>query len=171
MMPGNNQTQINPGPGSTISNFLPFFTGKMKPIKRRNSAVPVLNKSIIVGEHGDLFTRVRCWIYSPTLEYPEISIFLQLKNASGSCFCKLEPQDIQNLSETLSQWCQDIQAVMPGLEIKKAEVNAYIDQYNQFSEMAQSMINQNESDSSPDEDDSEQSRDIRGRFTRRNNAD
>lgn len=113
-----------------------LFSGTMKPIKRKMSATPAFNQSVIIGKDGDLFSRARVWVYEPTVEYPEISVMFQLKNASGSCFTKLTIDDLQELQSKLADWIAGIQAVYPGLTTKLAQVNGYIDQYNQYIEVA-----------------------------------
>lgn len=123
-----------------------LFQGVVKPVRRKSQATPVFDRYLVIGQSGDLFTKARCWVYEPTIEYPEFSIFLQLKNGSGSAFTKLNLADISEFSQAMSSWVEELQAILPALQQKQAQVNAYLDQYEAYTKIAEQIRNESSDD-------------------------
>lgn len=150
-----------------------FFTGTLRPQRRFRQSTPVLDRTLVIGEKGKLFSRVRLWIYEPTIDYPKYSIFLQIKNASGSAYSDIELSDLQNLLLNIQQWIAEVQAIQPALDVKQQQAQAYRDNYDRYQQLAE-QFNANQQftpDSTPDTYDpgeySQRPRDGKGRFVRR----
>jgi hypothetical protein len=147
--------------------FRNLFTGTVKPKRyRRPASVPVFNRNIVIAQEGDLFTKVRCWVYEPTIEWPDTSILLQLKNGAGSCFCRLSLDDISILVEALTQWKSELLQLLPSLLNKKASIQSLLDKYQQTMEFlqAQGEIPQQDEEDEMSENSSQRRRDSRGRY-------
>lgn len=109
-----------------------MMTGNFYPVQRpRRRTTPALERKKVFTT-GRNFTELKVYVHTPTLQYPESSIFLQLANVKGSCFMRFEnPSELRDLQEFLSEVSQEVDACVTNLEPIKQQV---ISQLNQFSE-------------------------------------
>ncbi len=118
---------------NTYNSPLPIYTGRVKPFLPRKKGIPVINENIMVGVDGKLFTRIKLWVYEPTLQFPSSAINFGVSNGAGSAFSQVTIADISALQSALADWEAKLLAIKPSLEAKELQVAQQLEMY-QFSQ-------------------------------------
>jgi len=108
----------------------PYYEGLLKQRVPKFSQPPAFIKVTDIGRAGAVSTRVKLWMHRPTFEFPRAGIFLSLNNGKGSCFSKLESTaEIRELCTWLSQAAEEIETVIPSLQVEEAAIASSYQQY------------------------------------------
>jgi hypothetical protein len=113
-------------------NFSNLFSGQMMPMRRpiqRNK--PAWQEKTTV-ETNDKFTMVKVYVHFPTLQFPNTSIFMQVTNVKGSCFCRFDSPD---KFRSFVGWLQDqtdaVEDIYDKLRDSELKVNQQLAQFHQ----------------------------------------
>ncbi len=114
-------------PGNEPDGHRPA-TYTVRPKQYKKSAPPIFQKSMIMGQEGEKFTRVKVYVRAPTMQFPTVGIFIQLSNAAGSAYARLD--NVSELS-ALAAWLNEVHALieprLAPLEAKAAEINTQVE--------------------------------------------
>lgn len=118
-----------------------FFRGTVQPVKRFQSSPPLYQKSIIVGQEGRLFSKLRAWVHKPTLNFPSAGYFVSLKNSNGYCYSKITVDDIKMLLSFFGNLIQEIERLQPEILSQVEQINKTLQYHQQIQAMQQLQAN------------------------------
>lgn len=119
--------------------FLNQFKGTVKPVQRNKfSKPPAYQKHVIIGQDDKLFSKVKVWCHGATLEFPETAIFFSMANGHGSAFCKIKLEDLEILSNMLTQATAELKTVIQNLDAEAQNVQKTLEFYQQIQSLADS---------------------------------
>lgn len=130
---------LNPG---TDANkwFNNVFTGQVMPMGRpKRRAQPVLEKIHNISSFGYL-TELKIYVHAPTLQFPDISVFMQLNNKKGSCFVKIkDAASLKDFARFIDETVLEVEAAIDNLQPIHQQVIAQLNQYEQNMELLRNM--------------------------------
>lgn len=127
----------NPAISQALRAYLPnAFSAELSPKKIpqfRNE--PKYQKRFKFNEGQDYFSSFKVWVHEATYEFKNPSVFVSLVSSGKSAFSKISVAELRQLGETLIQFSQEIDAIMPELQAKAEVLNPLRENFiNKFEE-------------------------------------
>jgi len=110
-----------------------MLTGSAVP---RRTTAPAYSFQKPIGTNGRFYTKFALRVLPPNFKYPNASLTLQLSNGAGSCFCRIELEELIELLNAVQSEVPKLQQVW---ESQKLAERSLIEQMATIEQMQRAL--------------------------------